>query len=157
MKPVSKRRIFVTLMTLFATSFVISIIGQKLGPQSDLLADTFKIALLVAVSTAITSFLAWTVIHRKGDSPLRGAAAGVITALLIVPLPAAAWTFKTAVFSAYQETGLFSAIFSAIAPTIGAGLYTFVDITKASLIAVTGSFCLGAAITYYVAAKTRVN
>ena len=150
-----KRRIFTTLMTLFATSFVISIIGPKLGPQSDLLEDTFKIALLVAVSTAIISFAAWTLTHWKGDSPLRGATAGVITALLIVPLPSAAWTFKTEIFSTYQETGLIDAIFSAVPPTIGAGLYTFVDITKASLIAVIGSLCLGAAISYYAAAKTR--
>lgn len=155
MKPVSKRRIFVTLMTLFATSFVISIIGPKLGPQSDLLADTFKIALLVAVFTAGISFAAWTVTHWRGDSPFRGAVAGALTACLIVPLPAAAWTFKTEVFSAYQEMGLFNAVFSAVPPTIGAGLYTFVDITKASLIAVMGSLCLGAAIAYYVAAKTR--
>ncbi len=155
MKAASKRRIFTTLMTLFATSFVISIIGPKLGPQSDLLADTFKIALLVAVSTAIISFSAWTLTHWKGDSSLHGAAAGALTALLIVPLPAAAWTFKTEVFSAYQEMGLIPAIFSAILPTINAGLYTFVDITKASLIAVSGSLCLGAAIAYYMAAKTR--
>ena len=63
MKLASKRRKFVTLMTLFATSFSISIIGPKLGPQSDLLADTFKIALLVAVSTAIISFSAWTLTY----------------------------------------------------------------------------------------------
>ena len=156
MKPVSKRRIFVTLMTLFATSFVISIIGPKLGPQSDLLADTFKIALLIAVSTAGISFIAWTVTHWKGDSPLRGAVAGLLTALLIVPLPAAAWTFKTEVFSAHQETGLFSAIFSSVPPAVGAGLYTFVDITKASLIAVLGSLCLGAGIAYYMSVKTRM-
>ena len=156
MKLASKRRKFVTLMTLFATSFSISIIGPKLGPQSDLLADTFKIALLVAVSTAIISFSAWTLTYWKGNSPLRGAVAGAITALLIVPLPAAAWRFKTEVLSAYQETGLIPAIFSAVAPTIGAGLYTFVDITKASLIAVVGSFCLGAGIAYYVGAKTRI-
>ena len=153
MQSASKRRIFTVLMTLFATSFVISIIGPKLGPQSDLLGDTFKIALLVAVCTALISFIAWTVTHRKGDSLLRGAVAGVLTALLIIPLPAAAWTFKTEVFSAYRETGLFSAIYSAVPPTIGAGLYTFVDITKASLIAVVGSLCLGAGITYYVAGQ----
>ena len=155
MKPASKRRIFTTLMTLFATSFVISIIGPKLGPQADLLADTFKIAALIAVCTAFLSFTAWTFTHWTGDSPARGAVAGAITACLIVPLPAAAWTFKTEVFSAYPDTGLIGAVLSAVPPAIGAGLYTFVDITKASLIAVIGSLCLGAAISYYVAAKTR--
>ena len=133
MQSASKRRIFTVLMTLFATSFVISIIGPKLGPQSDLLEDTFKIALLVAFCTAGISFIAWTVTHWKGDSPLRGAVAGLLTALLIVPLPAAAWTFKTEVFSAYQETGLFSAIFSSVPPAVGAGLYTFVAVSYTHL------------------------
>ena len=148
-----ERRIFTTLMTLFATSFAVSIIGPKLGPQADLIADTLKIATLIAIGTAVISFAAWTLTHLKGDSPLRGGVAGAITALLIVPLPAAAWTFKTAVFSTYQDDGVIGAIFAAIVPTIGAGLYTFVDITKASLIAFLGSLCLGFGISYYVAAK----
>ena len=153
MKTASKRRIFSILMTLFATSFVVSIIGPKLGPQADLLADTFKIAALVAVCTALIGFAAWTLTHWTGDSHLRGALAGAVTALLIVPLPAAAWTFKTEVFSAFPNAGLIGAVFSAVPPTVGAGLYTFVDISKAAIIAVVGSLCLGAAISYYVDVK----
>jgi len=154
MKAYSERRIFTTLMTLLATSFAVSIVGPKLGPQVDLLEDTLKIGGLVAVFTALISFSAWTLTHWKGRGLIRGAIAGAITALLIVPLPAAAWTFKTSLVSAYPDVGLIRAVFSAIIPTISSGLYTFVDITKASLIAFIGSCCLGAAVSYYVAAKT---
>lgn len=154
MKASPERRIFTTLMTLLATSFAVSIVGPKLGPQVDLLEDTLKIGGLVAVFTALISFTAWTLTHWKGRGVLRGALAGAITALLIVPLPSAAWTFKTSIITAYPDIGFDRAIFSAILPTISSGLYTFVDITKASLIAFIGSCSLGAGVSYYMAAKT---
>ena len=113
-----------------------------------------KIGALIAVFTAFISFMALTLTHWKGRGLIRGAIAGAITALLIVPLPAAAWTFKTSLLTAYPDVGFIRAIFSAIIPTISSGLYTFVDITKASVIALTGSCSLGVAVSYYVAAKT---
>ena len=154
MKSFSERRIFTTLMTLLATSFAVSIVGPKLGPQVDLLEDTLKIGVLVAVFTALISFTAWTLTHWTGRGLVRGAIAGAITALLIVPLPAAAWTFKTSLFTAYPDVGCVRAFVSSIVPTISSGLYTFVDITKASLIAFIGSCSLGAVVSYYVAVKT---
>jgi membrane protein YdbS with pleckstrin-like domain len=44
-------------------------------------------------------------------------------------------------------------MFSAIPTAIDAGLYAFVDITKASLIAITASLILGAVISIYIAPK----
>lgn len=155
MKRFSQRRLFTFLMTLFATAFCVAITGQVLGGQSDLLADIFKIAVLIAVSTAIISFIYWTLTHLKKDSIPRGAAAGFFTAVTIIPLPAFLANLKTYTFSVYQDStdSFFAALFSAIPPAIDAGLYAFVDITKASLIAVIASMILGAFVARYAAPR----
>jgi len=152
MRHLSQRRIFTTLMTIFATTFCVAITGQVLGGQADLFADILKIAVLIAVSTAVISFAVWTLTHLKRDSIPRGVIAGFLTAVMIIPLPAFVSNLKTQTFSAYQTStdSLAAAFFSAIPPAIDAGLYAFVDITKASLIAVTASMILGAAISIYI-------
>ena len=156
MKSFSQRRAFTTLMTLFATTFCMSITGQVLRGEADLLADIVKIAILIAVSTAVISFTAWTLTHLKKDSVPRGAAAGLFTAVTIIPLPAFLWHMKTQFLSAYGSStdSVFSAILSALPPAINAGLYTFVDITKASLIAVIASIILGGFIARYIAPRS---
>ena len=142
-------------MTVFATTFCIAITGQVLGGEADLLADILKIAILIALSTAVISFTVWTLTHLKTDSVKRGAAAGFFSAIAIIPLPVFIANLKTLTFSAYQGSGesLISALFSALPPSINAGLYTFVDITKASLIAVIASLLVGAVIAYFIAPR----
>lgn len=151
MKNYSQRRLFTTLMTIFATTFVIAIAQGVFGGEADLIADVLKIAALVAVSTACLSFLAWTITHKTGGGMIRGALAGFITSVLIIPLPIFVWSLKTEIVSAYNNSteSLFVAVGSAILPAINRGLYTFIDITKASLIAVIASMILGAFISRY--------
>lgn len=155
MKPLSQRAAFTGLMTVFATTFCIAITGQVLGGQTDLLADILKIAVLIALSTAIISFTTWTLTHLKKDSVKRGAAAGFLSAVAIIPLPSFVANLKTLTLSAYESSGenLIAAFFSALPPSINAGLYTFVDITKASIIAVTASMIVGAVIAYFLAPR----
>ena len=157
MRVLSQRRIFTLLMTLFATTFCIAITVQVLDGEADLFADILKIALLIAVGTAVISFTFWTLTHLKKDSVPRGAAAGFFTAIAIIPLPAFAANLKTLTLSAYKTSteSLIEAFFSAIPPAIDAGLYAFVDITKASLIAITASMILGVAIAIYIAPRAR--
>lgn len=156
MKNLSQRRAFTALMTLFATTFCVAITGQVLGGQADLAADIFKIATLIAVSTSIISFTFWSLTHLKKDSVPRGVAAGFFTAVTIIPLPAFLANLKTETFSVYQNStdNFFVAVFSAIPTAIDAGLYAFIDITKASLIAVTASMILGAVISVYIAPRS---
>ena len=90
MKPLSQRGAFTLLMTVFATTFCIAITSQVLGGQTDLLADILKIAVLIALSTAVISFTAWTLTHLKKDSVKRGAAAGAFSAAAIAALTCAA-------------------------------------------------------------------
>ena len=155
MKTLSQRRLFTILMTLFATTFCMAITLQVLGGEADLLADVLKIAVLIAVSTSFISFIFWTVTHLKKDSIPRGAIAGFCTAVTIIPLPAFLANLKTGTFSAYQNTtdNFFTALFSAIPTSIDAGLYAFVDITKASLIAVIASMIVGVFVARYVAPR----
>lgn len=152
MKPFSQRRAFTGLMSLLATAFVIGITGEVLGGQPDLKTDILKIGGLVSVGTAVVSYIAWTIIQQKKGSLKRGAFAGGLTASAIIPLPAFAWTLKTQTLAAYHDTAdnIFMALLSALPRAISSGLWTFVDITKASLIAIVGSIILGAAITHYV-------
>jgi len=140
-------------MSILATGFAVGIWRQRFSWQSDLLADLSKIGILIAVSTAAISFAMWTLTHRRAprdkDSIVRGALAGVVTALVIIPLPAAVWAFKTEFLSLYQS-GAIGAAFEALPLAIKAGLMTFVDITKASLVAVLGSLFVGAACAYFI-------
>jgi len=140
------------MMTLFATTFCVAITGQVLGGQADLLADIMKTAVIIALSTAVISNAAWTLTHLKKDSVSRGAVAGLLTAVTIIPIPAFLWHLRTLTLAAYgtSSDNIIAAIFSALTPAITAGLYTFVDITKASLIAVIASMVLGAVIAYFI-------
>lgn len=155
MRRLSQRRVFTLLMTVFATTFVIAITGQVLGNQGDLLEDILKIAGMVSFSTAVVSYVAWTLTHLKHDGVRSGVLAGFLSTVAIIPLPIFAWTLKTEFFAGYQSgsDGLFAAFVSAMPTAINAGLYTFIDITKASLIAIIASMILGGVISYYVAPK----
>lgn len=157
MKPLSQRRAFVIFMTAFATPFVIAISRLKLGQQADQITDSLKIGLLIAVSTAFISFCVWTLLHRNKGSKLRGAIAGLVSAFLIIPIPAAIWTLKTETLNGYQERGesIFEAAFFSIPNAIHSGLYTFIDITKAALMAVVASMILGVIIAHYLPARSK--
>jgi len=158
LRQLSQRRAFVIGMTVFATPFVIAISRWKLGPQADLFTDSLKIAVLMAVSTFIISYFVWMLTHVKKDTLAGGAFAGLISAVLIVPIPAAVWTLKTQTQRAYQnETeSLMEALLSAVLPAVHSGLYTFIDITKASLTAVMASTLLGLVIAKFIPAKPNL-
>jgi len=139
-------------MSVLAAAFAAGIWRQKFSWQADYFADLFKIGLLVAISTAVIGFIMWTLTHRKTDSLLRGGMAGALTALVIIALPAMAWRFKTDFLTKFQNAseGLFLALFSSVPSAIAAGLHTFVDMTKASLVAVVASLIVGMACAYFI-------
>ena len=129
---------------------------QKFSYQSDFLGDIIKVSVCIAISTAIVSFVMWTLTHLKqapfkNNALARGALAGGLTALIIIPLPTSAWVFKTEFLSAYHAggTGLFSAAFKAGFLGIKLGLGIFIEITKAALVAITGSMAVGMGVTHY--------
>jgi len=156
MKRFSKRVIFTVIMSLSATLLAVIIAGQKLKGQPDLFADLAKISLIIAIGTACMSFFYWTLTHLKSETAFRGGLAGLLTAITVVPLPAFGWTFKTQFMAAYTDmgVGIMTAIFTALPPAIRSGIYTFEDITKASVIAVIGSIAAGVAVSYLKSEKT---
>ena len=156
MKPFSQRSAFTSLMSVLATAFVIVVWRQKFSYQSDFVADILKVSVCIAISTAIVSFVMWTLTHLKqapfkNNALARGTLAGVLTALIIIPLPTSAWVFKTEFLNAYHagDTGLFSAAFKAGFLGIKLGLGIFIEITKAALVAIIGSMAVGMGVTHY--------
>lgn len=121
--------------------------------DTDVLSDTVKIGVVIAVGTAVLSVTFWTLTHLSEPSlnhstkhsPIRGATAGFLTALCVIPLPVFAWNIKSQLLAAYAEdqNHVLIDIFEAIPSAIGTGLMTFQVLTKASLIALILSAALG--------------
>ena len=155
MTPCSQRRAFTALISILATAFVIGIWRQRFSWQADYLADLIKISVLIALSTAVVSFIMWSLTHRSKDTALRGALAGALTALVIIPLPAMAWAFKTEFLMIYQF-GVLGAVLEATSVAMKAGLVTFVNMTKASLIATLGSMCVGAGVAHLIPGRAEM-
>jgi len=163
MNMVSQRRAYTSLMTLLATSFAVIVFGERYARQADVFTDKLKIGFLIAVSTALVGFVIWSFMSSrfapfKTRPFLRGAIAGALTALIIIPLPAFVWSLKTELLSAYQSgsTELFKMAIQSLISSIGWGLLTFITITKASLIAIIGSACVGAGVVHYFPMKRSV-
>ena len=161
MKHLSQRRAFVGLTSIIATAFVIGIWRQKFSYQADFREDLLKISVCIALCTAIVIYVLWTLTHLKTaasrrNAYIRGALAGALTALIIIPLPNFAWGFKAEFLNQHQAStdGLVTLVLKAGFIAIERGLMTFVDITKASLIAVFGSAFIGFGVARYVQPKT---
>lgn len=142
---VSQRSVFTLVMTGLATPFGSVVAARDLGLQTDVMADVLKIAFIIAISSALLSFTFWSLIQTQKPSLLKGAVTGFLTALVVVPLPLMAWTFKTEMRSAYFESGdsLLASLSAAILPTFESGIFMFVDMTKVSLLALMASSCVG--------------
>jgi len=148
MKDFSQRRVFVGLMTVLATLFGTAYGVYELRGHADLFADTLKISGLLALTSACISYGCWTAAHLRGDSDLRGAAAGLLTAVMIIPIPYFASTLKAEFFRLYslEHKGIFGSVLEAMPRAIAAGLETFQLISKVSLAAIIASIILGAGI-----------
>lgn len=148
-RPLSNRLLFTGLMSGLATIFGSYLSVSRIFGQADVLTDVLKIGLIIAVGTAGLSFIFWTLSHLKQGGPGRGALAGLMTALCVVPLPVFAWHYKTDLISAYttHPSDVIAALFQAILPALGTGLLTFQVMTKAALIAVILSAALGYAVS----------
>jgi len=162
MNALSQRSAFTGSLSFLATVFVIIVWRQKFSYQADYLGDILKVSLCIAISTAIVSFVMWTLTHlkrapSKQNAYARGALAGFLTALIIIPLPTAAWVLKTEFLSAYHagDTGLLSAALKAGLLAIKLGLGTFIEITKAALVAIIGSSCLGLGIAHFFGPQAK--
>jgi hypothetical protein len=149
----SQRTLFAVLMSGLATLFGSSLAARRIVGQADVLTDVIKIGGVIAVGTVVLSFIFWTVTHwrRKGSvrAPIRGAIAGLLTALCVIPLPVFAWKLKSDVLAAYanDQTHFIAAFFEALPGAIGTGLLTFEVMTKASLIAMILSVGLGYSVS----------
>lgn len=116
--------------------------------QSDVVIDVIKISGLIAIVAACVSFVVWTVTHFRKDSVRRGALAGLLTGLAIVPVPYFTAAFKTEVSRLYnvENKGLLMSALEAIPLSLLRGLETFLIISKVSIVAVIGSLILGIVI-----------
>lgn len=152
MKRMSQRRIFTMLMTLFVTLTGAAYGAYELRGHSDIFGDVIKIGMLLAVVSVSTSFIIWTVTHLKEDTVFRGGLAGLLTALVIVPVPyftAGLKTEASRLHSAENKSVLMS-VLEAIPFAIKNGLETFLIISKVSLVAVIASVVLGVFIAKQV-------
>lgn len=147
-RPLSQRFLFTGTLSVLATLFGSYLSVARISGQTDVLSDIAKIGSIIAVGTVVLSFSFWTLTHigRRGRrSPLRGAAAGLLTAFCVVPLPVFAWKLKTELVAAFADGSgsIISAFFAALPPAIFTGFQTYDVVTKASLAALISSAALG--------------
>ena len=122
-----------------------------IASQTDLVGDLAKIALLIGVGTAVLGFIAWTALRPLRETPLRGAAAGGVTAAFIVPLPLFAWSFKAALSDLIGGDAFsFANLMNAVLDALVTGFSSYIHVTKASL----GAIILSALLGYVVAKRS---
>lgn len=148
-RPLSHRAVFTGLMSVLATIFGSYLSIGRIAGQDDILTDIAKIAVIIAVGTAVLSYVFWTLIQTRKPGPGRGAVTGALTALCVVPLPVFAWQLKTDILAAYaaDPASVFGALVTSIPHAVGIGLLSFSVMTKASIIAVMASAALGYALS----------
>ena len=129
--------------------------AYQLRGQSDLLLDVLKIGIVLAIGTACVSYVMWGLIHRNKSGFLRGGLAGLLTSLLVIPLPNFVSAFKTEFLGSIRagEAGFWLSAYDAVLPAVKTGLLTFVVLTKISLVAVIACLCLGMIIVWWVPSK----
>lgn len=152
MKRLSQRRTFTAIMSLCATLFGGVAVVFRLGGQSDLIEDIIKIGLIIGVGTAILSSIFWTLAHYKNTSLWRSGLAGFLTAITIIPVPFFGAALRTEFKSIYQNdgAGFLCSFLEAFLPALKSGLFTFIDISKISLIAILASIIVGLLVGYFI-------
>jgi len=132
-------------MTCLAVPFGTAAAAWRLKGQLDLTADLLKIAIFVAITVALTSYLSWRCVVGSRFSRWRGAVAGLITATLTIPAPFAISGFKREFFRSYRDEGegILASIWDAALAAIHSGLYQIEDMTKMSLLAMLLSMAVG--------------
>lgn len=131
--------------------------AYELRGQADLVMDVMKIGGVLVVGTACISFAAWSLIHRKASSLGRGALAGLMTSMMVIPLPNFLAAFKTAFLENVRtgEVGYLVSALEAAVPAAITGLLTFQVLTKVSLVAMIACLCLGVIIVWGVPSQQR--
>ena len=139
-------------MSVFATLFGGVAVVLRLGSQSDILTDLVKIGLIIGVGTAVLSFVFWTVTHYKNKGLWRSGLAGLLTAVVIIPVPFFGAALRTEFTKLYQGDGaaFFPSFFEAFPTALKSGLFTFVDISKISLIAIIASIAVGLWVGFFI-------
>jgi hypothetical protein len=159
MTTLSQRRTFVLLMTLLATLTGAAYGAYETRGHPDIIGDVIKIGGLISVVTLCASYIFWTATHLKEDSVFRGGLAGILTGLAIVPAPYFASGLKAEFFLLYSagNDGLIVTCLKAMLPAVQNGLATFLLLSKVSIIAVTASMILGAAIAKWVLPRSHAG
>jgi len=151
----SPRRAFIFIMTCLAVPFGTAAAAWRLNGQLDLTADLLKIAIFVAITVALAAYLSWRFIVGARLTRLRGALAGLTTAVLTIPAPFAISGFKREFLKSFREDGqgaLASVLDGGLA-AIHSGLYQIEDMTKMSLLAVLSSMGVGFMVVSYFQQK----
>ena len=153
---ISQRLFFTAAMTVLATLFGTAYGAYELRGQSDLLADVIKISGLLTVASGVISYVVWTLTHRRKDSVFRGGLSGLITGLVIVPVPYFTSTLKTELsrIRNSETGGGFMSGLDALLFASKTGLETFLIISKVSLAAVIASVILGVIIAKMIPSRS---
>ena len=139
-------------MTILATLFGSLVAFRRIRGQADLIQDVSKIAVIVAIGTAIISFVSWTATHYRQDKNNRnigrGIIAGLLTSLIIIPLPVFSWAFKNELITRYHndQDSLASVVLSSIAPALEIGAMSFLAMYKPAIVAIIASMFVGWAV-----------
>ncbi len=147
----SQRFAFVGLMTILATVFGCVAAAIQIAGQPDIVFDLIKIGGVIAIGTSLVSYVVWSILHLRSGNFLKGGLSGFLTALVIVPLPVFASTLKNKVLA--SEGDLVISIVENLGVAVKTGFLTFEVVTKASLLAVIASVCLGVVIARFIPAE----
>ena len=114
-------------MSGLATLFGSYLAAHRIFGQADVLIDVIRIGGVIAVGTAMLSFVFWTVTHLREKVPSEEPSRGLLTALCVIPLPISTWKLKTDVLLAYTSDSahLFATVIDTIPSAIATGLLTF--------------------------------
>jgi hypothetical protein len=150
--PTSQRSVFTASMTILATVFGCVTAALQIGGQSDIVFDLLKIGSVIAIGTALVSYVVWTALRFWRENLLTGGLAGLLTSLVIVPLPVFASALKNGVMAdrLAGDPGLIGSVLGNLIGSIETGFLTFEVATKASLLAVIASACLGVLVAKFV-------
>lgn len=138
-------------MTCLAVPFGTAAAAWRLNGQLDLTADLLKIAIFVAITVALASYLSWRFIVGSRLTRLRGALAGLITAAITIPAPFAISGFKREFLNSLRDEnqGVLASVWDGIFAAIHSGLYLFKDMTKMSLLAILLSMAVGCMVVVW--------
>lgn len=146
-----QRTVFSLSFMVLATLFGTAVAAWRLNLQDDLIYDLIKIGGLIAFASLTLAYTFWSGLCDQPARPIQGGFAGLVCGVLIVPLPFFAAGFKEGFFALYDSGSatISASFFGGLIHAINTGMYTYIEMTRASLAAVLGSFILGYSVARF--------